>query len=156
MFNPSRDEARRFFFDTWRKHKASETLTDLERMTLAIMLLHPEYQAILDAPERYLEREWLPEDGQTNPFLHLAMHLSIEEQLSIDQPSGILPQPSPIITQRHTVDRLASYGTNQGVQMPASCRVVSVGEHMPCKRLTDPMLQPGNGGRRVVQRQIPL
>lgn len=89
MFNPSRDEVRRFFFDAWRKHKAGETLTDLERMTLAIMLLHPEYHAILDAPERYLEREWLPEDGQTNPFLHLAMHLSIEEQLSIDQPSGI-------------------------------------------------------------------
>ena len=75
MYHPSRDEVRRFFFDAWRKHKAGETLTDLERMTLAIMLLHPEYHAILDAPERYLEREWLPEDGQTNPFLHLAMHL---------------------------------------------------------------------------------
>ncbi len=89
MFNPSRDEARRFFFDTWRKHQANDTLTDLERMTLAIILLHPEYHPVLDAPARYLEREWLPEDGQTNPFLHLAMHLSIEEQLSIDQPPGI-------------------------------------------------------------------
>ena len=62
MFNPSRDEARRFFFDTWRKHQANDTLTDLERMTLAIILLHPEYHPVLDAPARYLEREWLPED----------------------------------------------------------------------------------------------
>lgn len=89
MFNPSRDEARRFFFDTWTKHKQGEVLTDLEKMTLAILFEHPEYHAVLDAPERYLEQDWLPEQGETNPFLHLAMHLSIDEQLSIDQPPGV-------------------------------------------------------------------
>ena len=89
MFNPSRQDARRFFFDTWSKHKAGQVLTDLERITLAILLEHPEYHPIVDNPERYLEAEWAPEDGQTNPFLHLSLHLAIEEQLSIDQPPGI-------------------------------------------------------------------
>ena len=89
MFNPSRDDARRFFFATWRKHQTHESLTDLERITLAILLAHPEYHAVLEQPEHYLTHDWHPEDGATNPFLHWSMHLSIEEQLSIDQPHGL-------------------------------------------------------------------
>ena len=92
MFNPSRDQARRFLFDTWRKQREGAPLTDLERMALAVMLLHPEYHAQLDAPDQYLERDYLPENGETNPFLHLSLHLAIREQLSIDQPRGISAQ----------------------------------------------------------------
>jgi hypothetical protein len=36
-----------------------------------------------------LDKEWTPEGGQTNPFLHLSLHLAIHEQVSIDQPPGI-------------------------------------------------------------------
>jgi hypothetical protein len=90
MFNPSRDEARRFFFDTWGKYRRGEALSGLERPALAVISLHPEYHALLDAPERHLERDFLPEDGGINPFLHLSLHLAVEEQLSIDQPAGIL------------------------------------------------------------------
>ena len=89
MFNPSRGEARAFLFDLWDKHEAGVPLTPLESMALAIVLEHPEYQAILGDRERYLERDWRPEGGETNPFLHLQMHLAIEEQVSIDQPRGI-------------------------------------------------------------------
>jgi len=89
MFTPSRQDARRFFFDTWDKHRAGQPLTDLEQMTFAILVAHPEYHPILDNPARYLEREWTPELGETNPFLHLGLHLAIEEQRSIDQPFGI-------------------------------------------------------------------
>lgn len=89
MFNPSRQDARRFFFDIWSKHKAQETLADLERLTLGILLAHPEYHPIVDNPEQYLEQEWPPELGQTNPFLHMSLHMAIEEQRSIDQPFGI-------------------------------------------------------------------
>lgn len=87
MFNPSRDEARRFFFDTWAKYRRAESLSALEQIALEIILLHPEYHALLDAPEP--EREFGPDSGQLNPFLHLSLHLAIEEQLSIDQPPGI-------------------------------------------------------------------
>lgn len=88
MFNPSRDEARRFFFDTWKKYRAGAPLTDLERIALGVIGLHGEYQALLE-DERNIERDYTPEDGGVNPFLHLSLHLAIEEQLSIDQPPGL-------------------------------------------------------------------
>lgn len=89
LFNPSRDEVRRFFFDAWQKFRATESLTALEGLALQVMQLHPEYHAVLDAPERFLEQEYFPEMGETNPFLHMSLHLSVQEQLSIDQPPGI-------------------------------------------------------------------
>lgn len=89
MFNPTRDQAREFLFDLWAKHRSEATLTPLEGVALAVILEHPEYQEMLSQRERYLEREWQPEGGETNPFLHMMMHLAIEEQASIDQPPGI-------------------------------------------------------------------
>ena len=89
MFNPSRDQVRLFFFDAWAKFRAGRPLTDLEAMAAEHMGRHPEYHAVLEQPERYRDRDWLPEMGETNPFLHLSMHLSIGEQISIDQPTGV-------------------------------------------------------------------
>ena len=89
MFNPTRDQARTFLFDLWEKHRSGAALTSLESIALAVILEHPEYHAVLDDRERYLDRDWQPEGGETNPFLHLQMHLAIEEQVSIDQPPGI-------------------------------------------------------------------
>ena len=89
MFNPTRDQSRQFLFDLWEKQRAGAALSPLESLALSIVLEHPEYHAMLEDRERYLERAWRPEGGETNPFLHLAMHLAIEEQLSIDQPPGI-------------------------------------------------------------------
>ena len=89
MCHPTRDQARQFLFDLWDKHGAGAALTPLESLALAVVLEHPEYHAILADRERYLDRDWKPEGGETNPFLHLQMHLAIEEQVSIDQPPGI-------------------------------------------------------------------
>ena len=89
MFNPTRDQSREFLFELWAKHLAGAPLTGLESMALAIVLEHPEYQAVLGDRSRYLDRDWKPEGGETNPFLHLMMHVAIEEQVSIDQPPGI-------------------------------------------------------------------
>ena len=89
MFNPSRREARQFFFDAWRKQRDGSLLTPLESMALDVALMHPEYHGMLDQPEKYLDKDYLPEFGDTNPFLHMNMHLAISEQLSIDQPPGI-------------------------------------------------------------------
>ena len=89
MFNPTRDQSRDFLFDVWAKHLAGAQLSALESLALSIVVEHPEYHAVLADRERYRDREWRPEGGETNPFLHLAMHLAIEEQLSIDQPPGI-------------------------------------------------------------------
>ena len=89
MFNPSRDQARQFFFETWRKYCQREILSGMEDMTLEVILLHPEYQGILADVDRYRDKDYLPEMGDTNPFLHMSMHVAIKEQLSIDQPVGI-------------------------------------------------------------------
>ena len=89
MFNPSRDQVRQFFFGVWAKYRAGQPLAGAEQPALDAILTHPEYHALLDQPERYLERDYQPESGESNPFLHLSMHLAISEQLSVDQPPGI-------------------------------------------------------------------
>ena len=88
MFNPTRDQVRGFFIETWRKYRGSEVLTPMETIVAEIITLHPEYHALLQDPDA-VERDFAPEDGQVNPFLHLSLHLAIEEQLAIDQPAGI-------------------------------------------------------------------
>jgi hypothetical protein len=89
MFNPSRAEVRRFFCEVRRKALARELLTPLEAIAAQWILQHPEYHALLDAPERALAEDYSIERGQSNPFLHLALHLTLDEQAGIDQPPGI-------------------------------------------------------------------
>ena len=89
MFNPTRDQVRDFFFEMWRKYRASEPLAGLETIALEVALLHPEYHSVLDDPEPFREQAYFPELGETNPFLHMSLHVAFEEQLSIDQPPGV-------------------------------------------------------------------
>lgn len=88
MFNPSRDQVRQFFIDTWHKHKTQQILSPLEAIALDWIEQHPEYHNALEQPDS-MTREFNVEEGKTNPFLHLSMHLAIAEQLSIDHPRGI-------------------------------------------------------------------
>jgi hypothetical protein len=89
MFNPSREEARRFLIDAWAKHRAQEPLTALESVATGLIAMHPEYHATFEHPDRNVERDYSPEAGDINPFLHLSLHLAVAEQLAIDQPAGI-------------------------------------------------------------------
>jgi Domain of unknown function (DUF1841) len=89
LFNLCRKDARDFFFCTWRKSKCGENLSDLEKIAVPILSDHPEYHAVLDYPEQYTTQEWPPDMRNSNPFLHLGLHVAIEEQLSIDHPVGI-------------------------------------------------------------------
>ena len=89
MFAPTRDEARRFFVDAWAKYRDGAPLAGLEKTAVALIALHPEYHALLEQPDRHLEREFAPEGGAVNPFLHLSLHLAVAEQLAIDQPPGV-------------------------------------------------------------------
>jgi hypothetical protein len=89
MFAPSQHDVRRFFCDTWRKRHEGLPLTPMEAIAADWIAEHPEYDADLADLQAALDRAYAVEDGRTNPFLHLAMHLSITEQLAIDQPRGI-------------------------------------------------------------------
>lgn len=86
MFNPTRDEVRETFFAAWRKYRAGEPLAGIETLALQVVLLHPEYHELLSHPERVRDRDYVDE---SNPFLHMSLHVALEEQLSIDQPPGI-------------------------------------------------------------------
>jgi hypothetical protein len=100
MFAPTRDEARRFIVDAWSKYRAHEPLSALEAMAAETIALHPEYHAVVENPERYVERDWRPESGETNPFLHLSLHLAVAEQLGADQPRGVRAQFERLCTAR--------------------------------------------------------
>jgi hypothetical protein len=98
MFNPSRDEVREMFFGAWRKYREGVPLAGMEAAALDVILLHPEYHAVLDAPGRYRERDYTDE---ANPFLHMSLHLALEEQLSIDQPPGIAHRFRVLLSKFH-------------------------------------------------------
>lgn len=89
MFNPSQDDVRRFFCAAYRKHRNNEILTPLEAIARDWIAQHPEYAGELEDIDTALAADYSVERGQANPFLHLSMHLSIAEQVSIDQPPGI-------------------------------------------------------------------
>lgn len=89
MFNPSRSEARQFFIHTWRKYRNQEPLSGMESVVVEAVIAHPEYHRVLESAEDFLDKDFPPEFGDINPFLHLSMHVAIAEQLAIDQPPGI-------------------------------------------------------------------
>jgi hypothetical protein len=92
MFNPSRDQARDFLFEAWRKYNApnpNTPLTSLEAIAVDIIAKHPEYHAQFARRDQFVDRDYAPEQGETNPFLHISMHIAIQEQIAIDQPRGI-------------------------------------------------------------------
>jgi hypothetical protein len=89
MFNPSREDVRRFFCDTWQKHRTGVPLTPIETIAADWMDRHPEYHPDLQRADDALAADYSPEAGRSNPFLHLSMHLAIHEQLQIDQPHGL-------------------------------------------------------------------
>lgn len=88
MFNPTRDQVRLFFRDAWKKHRDLRPLVGAEITAVDLILRHPEYHSLLEN-ESAISEEYTPERGETNPFLHLSLHLAVAEQLSIDHPHGI-------------------------------------------------------------------
>jgi hypothetical protein len=87
MLGQDREQNRRFFVNAWHKYQQAQPLEPLETMVVEVILIHPEYHGYLTAP--HLDQDFFPQPSQTNPFLHLGLHLAIREQLSIDQPTGI-------------------------------------------------------------------
>lgn len=85
----NRDQLREQFLRTWEKARGAEPLDALEARIAGVIEEHPEYHALLADRERALTAEFPPEAGATNPFLHMAMHLSLREQAAIGRPPGI-------------------------------------------------------------------
>lgn len=89
LFPQSRDELRRAYVDAWRKHRNRLPLEPLEVQIADVIALHPEYHRLLEGEAPALERDYSPEGGQANPFLHMGLHLAVRDQVATDRPAGI-------------------------------------------------------------------
>ncbi len=85
LYTQDRTEQRKILANAWQKFLNKQPLTPLEDQLAQVITLHPEYHALISN----VDCEYFPEQGEVNPFLHINLHLSLREQLSIDQPLGI-------------------------------------------------------------------
>ena len=90
LLTDDRNQIRRYFCEVWRKQSAGQLLEPLESLIAEVILQHPEYQGVLANPEEALARDYLPERGEINPFLHMGMHIAVREQVATDLPVGIV------------------------------------------------------------------
>jgi hypothetical protein len=84
-----RASLRRMYVEAWRKHRQALPVEPVEDQIIRVVELHPEYAAALEAGDAALERDYTPEGGQANPFLHMGLHLAVRDQVATDRPAGI-------------------------------------------------------------------
>ncbi|TDJ25811.1 MAG: DUF1841 family protein [Gammaproteobacteria bacterium] len=96
----SRDEIRQVYFKVWQKMQNQSVLEPLEAIIADVIKLHPEYHSMLETGETAKQKEFSPEDGQTNPFLHMGMHITLREQAGGDRPAGILDIYQKLVQQK--------------------------------------------------------
>lgn len=85
IYTQDRAQQRKFLANAWQKYLDKQILEPLEDQLSQVIKIHPEYHSLI----KDIESDYFPEQGETNPFLHINLHLSLREQLSINQPPGI-------------------------------------------------------------------
>ncbi len=88
MFGSDRNSLRSFYQQSWQKIQQGQPVNSLEQQLVTVMSEHPEYHSAILA-DGAVHKDWAVESGDTNPFLHLGMHLALREQISTDRPAGI-------------------------------------------------------------------
>ena len=89
IFNQDRNQLREFYFQSWYKLKQQQVMEPMESIVATLISQHPEYHEFFDNKEQNQDRDFTPEMGQSNPFLHLGMHISIQEQLATQRPAEL-------------------------------------------------------------------
>jgi Domain of unknown function (DUF1841) len=90
MLQQNRSDYREVFFSVWKKIENQQSISDaMETIIAQIIKQHPEYHNTLSNYDKFIEKDYLPEMGDSNPFMHMSMHIAITEQLMTDQPQGI-------------------------------------------------------------------
>lgn len=90
LFSSDRMQLRELFFNVFEKHIAKQELDALEQQILNVILEHPEYHQLLQQKDKYIDKDYLPEFGEINPFLHMSLHLALREQINTNRPQGII------------------------------------------------------------------
>ncbi len=88
MFGQDRNRLRRYYLEAWEKQQTGTALEPLEALIAGVIGQHPEYHSLLRS-EDALDKDFSPEQGQSNPFLHMGMHISLAEQINTNRPPGI-------------------------------------------------------------------
>ena len=95
MFTSDRSKQRQYLKQAWEKFTSQEQLEPLELQLSKIVEQHPEYQNLI----KNLDSEYFPEQGNTNPYLHINLHLTLQDQITMDQPKGIRDIHSQLIVK---------------------------------------------------------
>lgn len=99
MISNDRNQLRRYYLNCWQKLQAGDELEGLEAQVAEVIREHPEYHAQLQDGDKALAQDYHAEDGETNPFLHLSLHLGLREQVVTDRPSGVQMLYQQLIAQ---------------------------------------------------------
>jgi hypothetical protein len=86
--NSNRDELRRRYAQAWQRRRDGLPLEPLDAQIADVIEMHPEYHRLLESPD-VVQESFTVEQGRTNPFLHMGLHLAIREQLGTRRPAGI-------------------------------------------------------------------
>lgn len=89
FFTKDRQEMRLYFRNAWTKYQAKAAMDPVEALIGEVIAAHPEYHSTLENEGDALDRDFFPELGETNPFLHLSLHIALLEQLTTDRPNGV-------------------------------------------------------------------
>lgn len=85
----NRDDIRQVYLTVWNKLQQGTLLEPMEALIADVIQLHPEYHGFLGQGEDAKQAEFSPETGQSNPYLHMGMHIALREQTSTNRPAGI-------------------------------------------------------------------
>jgi len=111
----SRAELRQMYVESWRKRRERLPVEPVEAQIADVVQDHPEYHAALERGEDVLDKDFQPEAGAVNPFLHMGLHLAVRDQVATDRPPGIraaftllaTKQPSPHDAEHVLIELLA-------------------------------------------------
>ena len=96
----SREEVRQVYLNVWHKLQHDQLLEPMEAVIAEVIEIHPEYHALLEDDEASVQNDFTPEQGQTNPFLHMGMHIALREQADSNRPTGIQPLYQKLVARR--------------------------------------------------------
>ena len=92
MITDSRKDTRRYFFEVWGKMKTGDPLDGMALLVREVIVMHPEYHALLDDGPRVIDRDFGGAEPTHNPFLHMGLHIALREQLGANRPFGIVSE----------------------------------------------------------------
>lgn len=99
FFGNNVQDTRQLFYTAWHHYRLAKPLTSLEQQLVNVIIDHPEYHALLEQKNSQNNQAWFPEMGQTNPFLHMGLHLAVRDQLATDRPPGVVRQHQQLISK---------------------------------------------------------